>query len=162
MMHYKKMESPVGTLHLLADDSGLHALAFDANWKRVLASFDYTPVEREHPVLKQAIEELQEYFAGERKDFTVPLAMQGTDFQYTAWCALQEIEYGKTASYREQAEKMKKPKAMRAVGKANSMNPIAILVPCHRVVGADGSLTGYAGGMDVKKALLDLEKGMKN
>lgn len=113
----------------------------------------------ETPVLKEAAEQLKSYFAGELKEFTLPLAPSGTDFMRQVWAALCEIPYGKTATYGEIAEKIGRPKAARAVGLANNRNPIPIFIPCHRVIGADGSLTGYRGGLEMKKILLDLEKG---
>ena len=109
------------------------------------------------PVLRQAVEELREYFAGERREFTLPLAPAGTPFQQQVWTALREIPYGATCSYRRIAERIGRPKACRAVGMANNRNPIAIVVPCHRVVGASGALVGYAAGLEVKEKLLALE-----
>lgn len=113
-----------------------------------------------NPVVQQTIKELEEYFAGNRKVFTVPLDLRGTEFQKKVWEALREIPYGETRSYKEIAEKIGNPKASRAVGMANHRNPIGIVVPCHRVVGANGKLTGYAGGIPMKQALLELEKPM--
>lgn len=110
-------------------------------------------------VSENAAKQLQEYFAGERTHFSIPLHMEGTDFQKAVWNALIQIPYGETRSYKEVAKLVGNPKACRAVGMANNRNPLMILVPCHRVVGADGSLVGYAGGLDVKKRLLALEKG---
>jgi len=109
------------------------------------------------PVLRQAAQELGEYFAGERQHFTVPLAPRGTAFQQRAWAALLQIPYGQTITYGQQAQQMQQPKAVRAVGGANGKNPIAILIPCHRVVGSNGALTGYSGGMAHKVFLLQLE-----
>lgn len=102
--------------------------------------------------------ELSEYFAGERKIFTVPLDLQGTDFQISVWKALLEIPYGRTRTYHQQSELLGNTKAIRAVGTANGKNRIAILVPCHRVIGRDGSLVGYKGGIEIKKKLLELER----
>ena len=112
----------------------------------------------ETPLLKEAARQLKSYFAGELKEFSLPLEPSGTDFMKQVWAALCGIPYGKTATYGEIAEKVGRPKAARAVGLANNRNPIPIFIPCHRVIGADGSLTGYAGGLDMKKKLLDLEK----
>lgn len=112
----------------------------------------------ETPLLKEAVKQLKSYFEGELKEFSLPLAPEGTAFMKQVWSALCEIPYGKTASYKEIAEKVGSPKAARAVGLANNRNPIPIFIPCHRVIGADGSLTGYAGGLEMKKTLLDLEK----
>lgn len=112
----------------------------------------------ETPLLKLTAVEIAEYLDGKRKTFDVPLGLKGTEFQKKVWKALLDIPYGKTASYGEIAAKVGIPKGARAIGRANHENPIAILVPCHRVVGADGKLTGYAGGLEIKKALLDLEQ----
>ena len=116
-----------------------------------------TAAEKETPLLKEAFQQLQEYIEGERKDFDLPLDPQGTAFLRKVWEELQRIPYGKTASYKEIAERVGKPKACRAVGQANHRNPIAIFIPCHRVIAADGSLGGYGGGLDMKQRLLDLE-----
>lgn len=112
----------------------------------------------ETPLLKEAARQLESYFAGELKEFTLPLAPEGTEFMKKVWAALCEIPYGRTASYKEIAEKIGAPKAARAVGLANNRNPLPIFIPCHRVIGADGSLVGYAGGLEMKKKLLDLEQ----
>lgn len=112
----------------------------------------------ETPLLKLAAVEILEYLAGKRKKFDVPLAPEGTPFQKSVWTALQTIPYGETATYGEIAAKVGNPKAARAIGRANHDNPIAILIPCHRVVGANGKLTGYAAGLEIKKALLEIEK----
>ena len=112
----------------------------------------------ETPLLKEAAKQLKSYFAGELKEFTLPLEPSGTAFMKQVWSALCKIPYGKTATYKEIAEKVGVPKGARAVGLANNRNPIPIFIPCHRVIGADGSLTGYRGGLEIKKKLLDLEK----
>jgi len=109
-------------------------------------------------LLKKANKELQEYFTGERKTFSLPLEPQGTEFQQKVWKALQEIPYGKTCSYKNIAENIGNIKASRAVGMANNKNPIPILIPCHRVIGANGKLVGYAGGLELKEKLLETEK----
>ncbi len=155
-MIYRHWQSPLGNLHLVADDGGLRALAFDANWERVAASLGEWRAGN-HPLLAQVICELGEYFAGQRKSFSVRLAPRGTEFQNKVWRALEKIPYGETCTYGEQAGRIRSPKAVRAVGTANGRNPICILLPCHRVVGASGALTGYAGGLAAKKALLALE-----
>ncbi|WP_418981960.1 methylated-DNA--[protein]-cysteine S-methyltransferase [Alistipes sp.] len=110
------------------------------------------------PLLRQAVRELEEYFAGQRRSFTLPLAPAGTPFQCAVWEALRQIPYGQTRSYKQIAQQIGRPAACRAVGMANNRNPIPILIPCHRVVGADGSLTGYAGGLTVKSRLLAIER----
>lgn len=113
---------------------------------------------RTPPLLTQATRELREYFAGRRRVFTFPISMQGTPFQQEVWRALQSIPYGQTRTYRQIAAQIGHPKAARAVGMANHRNPLPIVIPCHRVIGADGTLTGYAGGLDTKKLLLRLEE----
>lgn len=121
-------------------------------------------VEKQTPVLKKADIQLQEYFKGERKTFDLPLNPSGTEFQKKAWNALLQIPYGETRTYKQQAESIDNPKASRAIGMGNNRNPIMIVIPCHRVVGANGNLTGYAeraGGLEVKRFLLDLEKAFK-
>jgi methylated-DNA-[protein]-cysteine S-methyltransferase len=115
----------------------------------------------ETPLIKKAAEQLAEYFAGKRKEFDLPLVLHGTDFQVSVWKALQSIPAGETRSYGDMAALIGKPKACRAVGMANNRNPIPVIVPCHRVIGRDGSLTGYGGGLPVKRYLLELEKNFR-
>ncbi|WP_294507698.1 methylated-DNA--[protein]-cysteine S-methyltransferase [uncultured Victivallis sp.] len=114
------------------------------------------------PLIATAFRELEEYFAGTRHEFDLPLNPQGTPFQQRVWRALRRIPYGGTASYKEIAEAVGSPGGCRAVGMANHCNPIAILIPCHRVIGANGKLVGYAGGLDLKRKLLELETGMES
>ena len=144
----RHIESPIGRLKLCADGDGLCALRFAATGEEMDAA----------PVLMQAERELEEYFAGRRISFSVPLSMHGTPFQLRVWRALTEIPYGETLSYGELARRIGNPKACRAVGMANHVNPLPVFVPCHRVVGANGGLTGYAGGLDIKRLLLELER----
>lgn len=118
-------------------------------------------VEYEDEVLKQTVEELDEYFKGERREFTVPLLLVGSEFQKSVWEALLKIPYGTTSSYKEQAKMINNEKAVRAVANANGANAIGIIVPCHRIIGSDGKLTGYAGGLEMKEQLLALEKQNK-
>lgn len=145
-------QSPVGYFRLQATDAGLQSLLLN-----------YEPSDSDvidnpsHPVLVLAHQQLSEYFSGSRKVFSVPLVLQGTEFQQADWQALQAIPYGSTVSYKFIAEQIGRPKAVRAVGMANNRNPIAIIVPCHRVVGANGSLVGYGGGLDMKQWLLEHE-----
>ena len=113
--------------------------------------------EKETDLLRRAAKELKEFLAGKRRGFTVPLEPEGTDFQKAVWTSLRDIPYGETRSYGQIASAVGNPKACRAVGLANNKNPVAVIIPCHRVVGADGSLVGYAGGLDKKQLLLDLE-----
>ena len=155
-MWYKFITSPIGGLKLVASDAGLAAILWEKeNPKRVrLGELVENP---EHRMLLRAENELNEYFRGERKAFTVPLDMRGTHFQKQVWEALLGIPYGETRSYGHLANQLGNPKATRAVGAANGRNPIAIIVPCHRVIGFDGKLTGFAGGLDAKAHLLKLE-----
>lgn len=145
--------SPVGGMKIEADEQGLRALYFLQD-KTFLPTVNTTP---SHPLLQQAVEQLDEYFAGRRKAFTLPLAPEGTPFQLSVWQALQKIPYGTTCSYGEIATAIGNPKASRAVGLANNKNPLPIFIPCHRVIGADGKLIGYGGGLDIKRRLLALE-----
>jgi methylated-DNA-[protein]-cysteine S-methyltransferase len=116
-------------------------------------------VKAETPLIKKAAAQIEEYLAGKRKKFILPLVMHGTEFQRAVWRALQDIPYGETRSYKEIAAAIGRPKAVRAVGMANHRNPISIIVPCHRVIGHDGSLVGYGGGLPLKRRLLELEQG---
>jgi methylated-DNA-[protein]-cysteine S-methyltransferase len=148
-MNSARMDTPIGTLTLVASDAGLRAVLFDGQ----LAPPG--TVAAPNPVLEAAAEQLREWFAGARTTFDVPLDLDGaTPFQRRAWRALADIPYGTTRSYGEQARVLGAPRAARAVGAANGRNPLPVVLPCHRLVGADGSLTGFAGGLDVKRALL--------
>jgi len=117
---------------------------------------------KETPLIKEAAQQIKEYLAGKRKVFDIPIAANGTPFQQIVWETLQAIPYGETRSYKEIAESIGQRKACRAVGMANNRNPIALMVPCHRVIGANGKLVGYAGGLDIKEKLLNLEKAHVN
>lgn len=147
-------ESPVGPLTLASDGSALVQLAFE-NARHPQPVYP----QGEDRILDQARRELDAYFAGKRRAFTVPVAPRGTPFQERVWAELLKIPFGVTRSYGALAAAIGAPAASRAVGLANGRNPIAIIVPCHRVIGANGSLTGYGGGMDRKRFLLDLEQG---
>lgn len=147
-------ESPIGQLLLAGSgaalnyvsfSSGRHAVAIDPEWRENGSVFD------------GVVDQLREYFAGERKTFSLTLIPEGTEFQRAVWSELRNIPYGETISYKELAERIGRPKAVRAVGAANGANPIPIIIPCHRVIGNDGSLTGFGGGLPLKKRLLDLE-----
>ncbi|MEA3468933.1 MAG: methylated-DNA--[protein]-cysteine S-methyltransferase [Thermodesulfobacteriota bacterium] len=154
--YYQKFSSPIGCIHIVADDNSLRSITFDCNWESVNKTVD--DIKPEHnAITKQTQFQLQKYLAGERTKFDLPIGFRGTEFQQQAWQALLSIPYGKTCSYSEQAQLIGNPRAVRAVGRANGMNPIAIVVPCHRVIGKSGKLTGYAGGLDIKQFLLDLE-----
>lgn len=147
----REMVSPVGLLTLLASDQGLAGVYFEDRCK-VEWSWG------ESPFLAQAEEELADYFAGVRTGFAIALDAVGTDFQRSVWQALGQIPFGEVVSYRAIAEAIDNPKAVRAVGLANGANPISIIVPCHRVIGANGKLTGYGGGLERKRQLLIHEK----
>ena len=147
----KLLDTPVGTLTLLAGPLGLRAVLFSDEAPPASA------VGGEHPLLASAARQLQEYFAGERRIFELPLDPVGTPFQRRCWLALSSIPYGTTISYGQQARRLGYPRAARAVGAANARNPIPIVLPCHRVVGAHGALTGYGGGLDAKRLLLEHE-----
>ena len=153
---YARTDSPIGELVLAGDRStlsllhmleGRHPVKLGADWRRDDGAF------------ADVRAQLAEYFAGGRTAFDVPLALQGTDFQRRVWEALLEIPYGETVSYGELARRIESPRAVRAVGLANGRNPVAVIVPCHRVIGADGTLTGYGGGIERKRLLLELEAG---
>ena len=148
------VDSPVGTLTLVARDGVLSGLFMDLQRHRPL---DETFGPADPAPFTEVINQLDRYFAGQRTEFDVPVTLAGTPFQRTVWAALQEIPYGETMSYGRLAERIGRPGAARAVGLANGRNPIGIIVPCHRVVGATGSLTGYGGGLERKQYLLDFE-----
>lgn len=151
----KVVDSPVGPLYLAATDAGLTHLLFanevDRKPAAAAGSGEATRI------LRETERQLSDYFAGRRREFDLPLAPTGTEFQLATWRALQNVSFGETISYGELARRMGRPRAVRAVGTANGANPIAIIVPCHRVIGADGTLTGYGGGLDKKRRLLSLE-----
>lgn len=149
-MTRKIIASPIGDLRLESKDGKLVCIAFHA-------ARSNKESEGSDPVLEAAATQLAEYFAGDRRDFDLPLAPTGTAFQQAVWRALRTIPFGTVRSYREIAGQIGQPSAVRAVGAANGRNPLPIVVPCHRVIGSDGSLTGFAGGLDTKRALLALE-----
>ena len=152
------VESPLGPLTLRADDGALTGLYLPGHRRGPAPG---TLGTRDDAVLPAVREQLAAYFAGERTAFDVPLELRGTAFQQRVWAALREIPYGETRTYGQLAAALGAPSASRAVGLANGRNPISIVVPCHRVVGASGSLTGYAGGVERKRALLDLERSAR-
>ena len=151
-------DSPVGVLTLVGGDSGLRAVIWpDGRLDRVgLAGAVLTP--GVSPVLGTTADQLDEYFAGTRTSFDIPLDLHGTPFQLAAWQALAGIPYGETRTYGEQADAIGRPTAVRAIGAANGRNPVSIVLPCHRVIGSNGSLTGFGGGLEVKATLLELER----
>ncbi len=158
ILYYKTIESPVGALRLVASDKGLFAVLFHGGRGSKIDIRCKLERSDNQPVIKQAEKQLAEYFSGKRKDFELPLDVQGSVFQQKAWKQLQKIPYGKTISYGEQAKWMGDAKKARAAGMANGRNPLSIVVPCHRVVGSNGSLTGFGGGLKTKQFLIELEK----
>ena len=154
-MFYSSMDSPIGPLLLAGSRHALKIIWFSRGQKARGAEPDW---ERSDEPFRRVKRQLAEYFEGERRTFDVPLAPDGTDFQRAVWHALTTIPYGVTCSYRDVALRIDQPTALRAVGAANGANPIPIIIPCHRVIGSDGSLTGFGGGLDSKRWLLDLER----
>lgn len=154
MNSYTTIKSPIGTITLVASEEALIALYVKDEMmpKKIGASKNDS-----HKILLEAEKQLNEYFAGKRKGFDLPLNPEGTEFQNKAWQALTEIPYGEVWSYGKQATYLKSPNGQRAVGGANGKNPIPVIIPCHRVIGSTGKLTGFAGGMDMKMFLLKLE-----
>ena len=154
----KVIDSPVGPLTLVATDRGLSAILWKNDRKgRVRVTIDAE--DHAHPVLVRAERQLTAYFAGRRKTFSIRLDVAGTTFQQKVWNALRTIPFGETRTYGEIARQIGHPAAVRAVGAANGRNPVAIVAPCHRVIGSTGALTGFAGGLDAKARLLALERG---
>jgi methylated-DNA-[protein]-cysteine S-methyltransferase len=151
---YTTFESPVGPLLLAGDSKALRRVSFQSSKRSAAPRPDW---KLEKSPFAEVIRQLQAYFRGELKEFDLPLAMEGTEFQLRVWNALRAVPYGETISYAQLAERIGNPKAVRAVGLANGSNPIPIIVPCHRVIGSDGSLTGFGGGLSTKKRLLELE-----
>lgn len=156
MMFETRVETPAGTLRLFASDAGLRGAMWPGQDLSPLKLGEYAE-DNEHAVLAKATRELAEYFGGKRRSFAVTLDPVGTEFQKRAWLELRKVPYGETRTYGEQAKAMGRPTASRAVGAANGRNPLSVFVPCHRIVGANGALTGFAGGLEAKRLLLDLE-----
>lgn len=155
--------SPLGPLRLVASPTALTGVYFAQHRRAPAPRADADPdAATKHPVLARAATELAEYFSGARDRFTVPLAPEGTEFQRAVWSALRELSFGERVSYAELGRRLGRPSASRAVGAANARNPLSIVVPCHRVVGASGALTGYAGGVDAKAWLLAHEAGQRS
>ena len=156
-LHSTTHATPVGVLTLVASDRGLHAVL----WPKVSpqrAGISPRPQRNpDHPILRKTVQQLTEYFAGSRTSFDLPLDLEGTRFQLAAWRSLADIPFGATTTYGRQAAALGIPTAARAVGAANGANPVCIVLPCHRVIGANGSLTGFGGGLPVKQWLLDHE-----
>jgi len=156
-LHFVRTASPVGPLFLAASPKGLVRLEFEGRIMKLDSHAVHLHESKQ--VLAPYLRELNEYFAGERRAFTIPLDLRGTDFQLACWKALLAIPYGGTRSYADVARAIGHPHAFRAVGMSNNRNPVAIVVPCHRVIAAGGGLCGYGGGLDIKRRLLDLERG---
>lgn len=155
-LYKKRFSTPIGWVTLVASDVGVYAVSFEKE-NGNSNEFEHAQEFKDHPVLKQCEKELREYFQGRRTEFSVPLAPEGTEFQRKVWDILREIPFGKTESYLSQAKRMKKPLGVRAVAAANGRNPIAIIIPCHRVIASTGHLHGYAGGLEIKRKLLEIE-----
>lgn len=166
IIHYTIMDSPIGEIMFAATDKGLCWLTFGSEEPAVLSLKRWAKsqlqceqvVNEQTPLLVDALKQFQQYFAGERLSFDIPLDVYGTAFQKKVWDQLTKIPYGEVCSYKDVAIAIGAPKAVRAVGGANNRNPLSIIVPCHRVVGSNGALVGYGGGLNVKEFLLRLEK----
>ncbi len=156
MMRYCTISTPIGRLLLAGDEAGLRHISFQDGLHPLRPSEEWRRVREP---LAEPIAQLEEYFAGKRRRFDLAIAPEGTPFQREVWSALTKIPYGRTVSYGELASRLGRENASRAVGAANGSNPIPIVIPCHRVLGANGSLTGFGGGLDIKRRLLDLEAG---
>ncbi len=157
MNYLQKIKSPIGVINIIANDANLLAVIPDVSWHKY--EKNYPNIKNNHNnITQETCTQLKEYFAKKRVHFNLPILLLGTEFQKIAWNTLLNIPYGETISYSEQAKRAGRPKAIRAIGSANGANPISIIVPCHRVIGKSGKLTGYASGVDIKKYLLDLEK----
>lgn len=155
-LKYKFIASPVGMLKIIVDDRHLRAILWE-NERLNRVKLENLAEDPKNPLILKVEKQLKEYFKRKRITFELPLHAQGTSFQKRVWEFLDKIPYGSTCSYKEIAEKMDRPKAARAVGTAIGRNPISIVIPCHRVIGTNGNLTGFAGGLDRKKKLLNLE-----
>lgn len=152
-MYQKSYKSPIGTLYIVEENEKIIEIRYENKKEEVL--------EKNTKILEKAVQELEEYFKGKRKEFDIPLNPKGTEFMKKVWKELQKIPYGKTTSYGKIAEKIGNPKASRAVGMANHNNPIPIIIPCHRVIGKNNKMVGYALGIDRKEYLLNLELKVK-
>jgi methylated-DNA-[protein]-cysteine S-methyltransferase len=165
-IHQKTIQTPLGEMFACAVDEGICLLEFtdrkniEKQLKSLSKSLDSEIIEKDHFHFKQLEQELKEYFEGKREMFGVPLFVKGTAFQEKVWQLLREIPMGEIRTYKQQSEFLGNPKAIRAVGTANGINKIAILIPCHRVIGSNGELVGYAGGIWRKQKLLELEKAI--
>jgi methylated-DNA-[protein]-cysteine S-methyltransferase len=154
-MNFTVMQSVIGPLLIAADERGIHAIRFARGDEPAEPDHDWR---RDDHLLREAVRQLEAWFAGEIREFDLPLAPVGTPFQHRVWDELLEVPYGTTATYAEIAARIGQPTATRAVGAANGRNPIPIIVPCHRIIGSNGTLTGYAGGVSIKRMLLAVER----
>ncbi len=152
-----RLETQIGSIYLVASQRGLQSVSFEK--KKVAMATGLKKDSPENKILNSAVKQLSQYFSGERKKFDLPLDLTGTNFQKKVWRQLSKIGYGKTYSYKEIAAQLKNENAFRAVGNANGKNPLCIIIPCHRVIAADGSAGGYSGGLKIKLKLLELEAG---
>jgi methylated-DNA-[protein]-cysteine S-methyltransferase len=159
LISYTTIESPVGPLLLAGDELGLRRVSFENSRRSIPLERDW---KRDSGPFAEVISQLQAYFDRQLKDFDLPLSLEGTEFQLCVWRSLRTIPYGETISYAQLAKRIGKTNAVRAVGLANGSNPIPIIIPCHRVVGSNGSLTGFGGGLPIKKKLLALEGRQMN
>ena len=163
-LYKKRINTPIGEMLAIATDEAICMLDFvdSKNWLKdqeiLVKHYEATQVDEDSLLLSELEKQLREYFAKERKEFSLPLALMGTSFQEEVWKVLQTIPYGEVRSYKEQATAVANPKGVRAVANANGKNRISIVIPCHRVIGSDGTLTGYASGIERKQFLLDLER----
>lgn len=159
-LSYREVKTPVGRMKIVASERGLRAILWpDDDPSRV--KFDVEPRRSTNPILVEVENQLRDYFAGRRESFDVDLDLRGTDFQRAVWKQLARIPYGRTTTYGELAKRVGRPTGARAVGGAVGRNPVSIVLPCHRVVGSSGKLTGFAGGLECKTRLLDIESGLK-
>lgn len=150
-----KMRSIFGDIFICASDIGVTSLGWKERDIPLVSKTD------KYPLISMAVTQLKEYFSGARKSFDLPLDLKGTEFQMKVWKELQRVPYGKTLTYKDIAAKVKSPKAVRAVGTANGKNPLCVIIPCHRIIGSNGKLSGYAWGIDLKEKLLKLEGSLK-
>ncbi len=159
-IYISKLESPFGIIYLASSDDGLVQIGLSTEEKFLVElnkKYPKSQIEENDAKNEMALQQLKDYFSGERNEFSVPIRLAGTEFQKKVWNELLKIPYGQTISYGEIARNIGNPKAVRAVGLANNRNPVSIIVPCHRVIGANGKLVGYGGGLDMKENLLRLE-----
>ncbi len=159
-LFYEKMTSPLGALYIVCSHTEVKSILFSSSWAEYRQENQDSLLAKHTSLTQKVIRQLEQYFAKKRTQFDLPLAPEGTEFQKKVWSVLESIPHGKTLSYQEQAVKTGRKQAVRAVGAANGRNPIPIVIPCHRVIGKNGKLTGYAGGLSIKEKLLKLEQSL--